>query len=308
MVGLGLVAAGSGFGAEPKLAVVILDYAGVPAAVLKAAADTARDAFRKVGVETDWSVCRFSRDPHEPCALPPVGTIQVKVLPLAMQGRPQSCEAMGYAVMCPRCMTSYAFYQPVEALARSAEQSVSVVLAFVMVHEVGHLLGMGHSPSGIMKAGLTQRDVQDAAMGRLRFTEGEARLRAAAAEREMALLAASTENPPCESHQPVSLHPQSLVRIKPRRVAPSPGNQQLGDRRRFAHGQHSVTNSRSPLEGHAQSVGLVRNLDLKPKTPLELAKQPPQHGHPVRAIRRSPDEVLDHGRLRMRFTETSETK
>jgi hypothetical protein len=175
------------FGAEPKLAVVILDYAGVPAADLKAAADTARDAFRKVGVETDWSVCRV---PHEHCALPPVGTIQVKVLPLAMQGRLQSLEAMGYAVMCPRCMTSYAFYQPVEALARSAEQSVSVVLAFVMVHEVGHLLGMGHSPSGIMKAGLTPRDIQDAAMGRLRFTEGEAKLRAAAAEREMALLAA----------------------------------------------------------------------------------------------------------------------
>jgi len=162
---------------------VILDYAGVPAADLKTAADTARDAFRKVGVETDWSVCRFSRNPHEPCALPPIGTIQVKVLPLAMQGKLQSCEAMGYAVMCPRCMTSYAFYQPVEALARSAEQSVSVVLAFVMVHEVGHLLGMGHSPSGIMKAGLTRLDVQDAAMGRLRFTEGEAKLRAAAAER-----------------------------------------------------------------------------------------------------------------------------
>jgi hypothetical protein len=58
-----------------------------------------------------------------------------------------------------------------------------------MVHEVGHLLGMGHSPDGIMKALLTWRDIQDAEMGRMRFTEGEANLRAAAAERAAALLA-----------------------------------------------------------------------------------------------------------------------
>jgi hypothetical protein len=190
MVGLGLVAAGSGFGAEPKLAVVILDYAGVPAAVLKAAADTARDAFRKVGVETDWSVCRFSRDPHEPCALPPVGTIQVNVMPPELEGGLHSSEALGgYAMMCPGCVISYAFYQPVKALA-GAKRSVSAALAIVMAHEVGHLLGLGHTSSGIMKALLTGRDIQDAEMGRMRFTEGEAKLRAAAAERELTLLAA----------------------------------------------------------------------------------------------------------------------
>lgn len=175
------------FGAKPKLAVVIYDYAGTPGATLKAAAETARETFRRAGVETNWSVCRV---PDEHCALPPVGTIEVKVLPPELEGRLRSREALGYAMMCPGCVTSYAFYQPVKALAGS-KRSVSAALAFVMVHEVGHLLGMGHSLDGIMKALLTWRDVQDAEMGRIRFTEGEAKLRAAAAEREMTLLAAA---------------------------------------------------------------------------------------------------------------------
>jgi hypothetical protein len=177
------------FGAEPKLTVMIYDYAGTPGAILKAAAETARQQFRWAGVETDWTICRVSRNPHEHCALPPVGTIQVNVMPPELEGGLHSSEALGgYAMMCPGCVISYAFYQPVKALA-GAKRSVSAALAFVMVHEVGHLLGMGHSPDGIMKALLTWRDIQDAEMGRMRFTEGEANLRAAAAERAAALLA-----------------------------------------------------------------------------------------------------------------------
>jgi hypothetical protein len=180
------------FGAEPKLTVVIFDYAETPGPTLRAAAETAREAFRMAGVETEWSICRVSKNPQEHCALPPAGTyVQAKVVPPALEGGPRTREALGYATKCPaaqRCATSYAFYRPVKTLAESSGREVWVALAFVMAHEVGHLLGMGHSPSGIMKAGLTRRDIQDAAAGRLRFIEGDARmLRAAVAEREMAL-------------------------------------------------------------------------------------------------------------------------
>ena len=177
------------YGAGPKLAVVIFDYAGTPGATLKAAAETAREDFRTAGVETEWSVCRVPRDLYEHCALLPAGAIRVNVIPRDLEGALKSGESLGCAMMCPGCMIAYAFYQPVEALAGSADGSVSTTLAVVMAHEVGHLLGMLHSPSGIMKALLTRRDIRDAQMGRMRFTEGEAKLQAAA-ERETSLLVA----------------------------------------------------------------------------------------------------------------------
>jgi hypothetical protein len=69
-----MAAAGACYGAQEQVTVVIFDEAGVPAEVLKAAADTARERFREVGVDTKWSVCRVSADPSEHCALPPAGT------------------------------------------------------------------------------------------------------------------------------------------------------------------------------------------------------------------------------------------
>ena len=51
-----------------------------------------------------------------------------------------------------------------------------------MAHEIGHFMGLGHRPEGIMKGDFNSRDLHHAAAGWLRFDEGDAReLRDAAA-------------------------------------------------------------------------------------------------------------------------------
>jgi hypothetical protein len=178
------MAAGACYGAQEQATVVIFNEAGVPAEILKTAADTAREAFREVGVDTKWSVCRVSADPSEHCTLPPAGTyLQAKVLPPALEHGLKSREALGYAVSPKgeRGVVSYAFYEPIKKFAEADGQSVSLVLGYVMAHEIGHLLGMKHNSTGIMKPHFDRRDLRDAATGFLRFTTPDVKaLRASA--------------------------------------------------------------------------------------------------------------------------------
>ena len=165
-------------GADRVLAVVLFDYAGASRGVLEMAAETAHDALATAGVKTDWTVCEVSRDPRVHCALPAAGTyIGIKILPPALEGGLQRREGLGYAMKCApeeRCATAWVFHRAVAALAEAAGRPVPLALAYVMIHEIGHLMGMGHEPSGIMKAGFDKADMRDAAMGRLRFTTKDA--------------------------------------------------------------------------------------------------------------------------------------
>jgi hypothetical protein len=61
---------------------------------------------------------------------------------------------------------------------------VSMLLANVMAHEVGHLLGAKHSTDGIMCGQWVKLQLQRARAGQLSFSAGEAqRLRSEAAAR-----------------------------------------------------------------------------------------------------------------------------
>lgn len=176
-----------GEGALRSLTVVIFDDATTSRAVLVSAAEEARHAFRTTGVETAWMICPVFQGPNQHCDLPPAGTyLEVKILPKASKGAFPTRETTGYAMRCPaaeRCATSYVFYDTVLEFAQRAGQPPAVALAYVMAHEVGHLIGMDHSQRGIMKARFDRRDLQDAAAGQLRFQAHEATsLRAAIAD------------------------------------------------------------------------------------------------------------------------------
>jgi Matrixin len=174
------------YGASNRLEVVVFNGAGAPHWVLAKAAEEARRTFAAAGVETAWTICESPDGSNQDCALSPAGTyVQVRIVPEAPQGRLLSRDALGYAAGCPPtegCFISWVFYHRVLAYADHTDQLDTMTLACVMAHEIGHLMGMGHSLHGIMKAQFSWHDLLDARQARFRFSEDDAKeLRAAVA-------------------------------------------------------------------------------------------------------------------------------
>jgi hypothetical protein len=179
-----IAASRASYGALEPITVVIFDYAGTPGPTLKKASETAQTMFRMAGLETNWVVCRPVKNLVEPCLLPPAGSyLEARITPNWADSR-EKHEAMGFALSVngERTAISYALYAPTKAFANRAGQSVTVVLACVMAHEIGHLMGLKHGLSGIMKAEFEPRDMLQAAMSQLDFNTEEARVLRALAE------------------------------------------------------------------------------------------------------------------------------
>jgi hypothetical protein len=163
--------------AQARMAVAVFNYAGAPHAVLTHAVETARMAYRAVGIETEWTVCDSESCPQAPSA--DGHYLELLVMPRlrgSMPGRPAGYAAIGGPFLRPR---AYAFYDAVKSVADRTLRPASLVLGCVLVHETAHLLGLQHQSRGAMRASLDGGDMDSVATGRAFSAEEGQQLRAA---------------------------------------------------------------------------------------------------------------------------------
>jgi hypothetical protein len=141
--------------------------ARVPAHVLERSRDEVTRIFAAAGLAVRWTETAPRFTVH----------IVAQVLGFDRAASP----VMGAALRTANGSTAQVFVRQVRDFARAYEVELGTMLAYVIAHEIGHLLmpGNAHSPTGVMQAEWARALVRDAARGSLTFTEAQAaRIRA----------------------------------------------------------------------------------------------------------------------------------
>jgi hypothetical protein len=178
-----------------QITVRIYDYSRVKKQVLTEARKETAHILKDAGIQTKWLACSAGNvdGPKNIGCRRPFGPndLMINILPKSMGAKlvvPPT--ALGYAAIFGGGgwgYTSWVFYYKVERIAKETITDRYHVLAYVIAHEIGHLLlhTSKHRRSGLMGGFWGPKELRLASRGMLRFTLKEAaNLRAKLRERE----------------------------------------------------------------------------------------------------------------------------
>ena len=167
--------------APQEFTAAVYNYAGASEPVITQAVEAAHRAFLAAGVNSQWRICR-----PEGCVQSPPAEglyLQLFLMPRmrvavsdVIAGHPAGFAIVDVLSNRPR---GYAFYDAVHEVSDRTYRPLYAVLACVLVHESGHLLGLKHQPHGVMRPGLEPYEMDSALSGRAFTPKEEKLLRAA---------------------------------------------------------------------------------------------------------------------------------
>ena len=162
-----------GLSGHRQLTVRVIDYASVGPDKLRKASTIAAAVFRKAGVANEWQWCASTEQHARGCLSTGADVdLYVKILAPGMEDARVSDHLLGTANR--TISVAFIFYGHVRVskLARNCHESE--LLASVMAHEVGHLLGLEHSARGMMRESFRPADIEQVAVDGLTFTNDQA--------------------------------------------------------------------------------------------------------------------------------------
>lgn len=165
--------------AQVRLQIVVVNSAGVPPTVFARAVKLARETFDDAHLHANWVSCEEAAS----CIGLGACHISVEILPrVPVHPAPLEAEGelAGYTVDVPEEPRAFVFYDPIRAFVLKGYRRPDVILGCLLIHELGHALGLSHQAYGVMQAAMRPNEMDNIRLG-FGFTKQESsRIRAAA--------------------------------------------------------------------------------------------------------------------------------
>ena len=162
---------------RPSVKVRVDDYALVAVDLLARAQDEVKQLYAAIGVDTTWLETRRLSNPDDVSHTEDADAAEVTVIVLgsSMTTRmapPEDAVGMAARTRTDNGRIAYVFYDRLQIDPLQSDASSVAALAFVMAHEIGHLLLPygSHSDTGIMRGRWNRTTFRRLEVQRLRFT------------------------------------------------------------------------------------------------------------------------------------------
>jgi len=162
---------------RPSVRVRVNDYASVAVDLLARAQDEVKQVYARIGVETTWLATRRLSDPDDVSQSEDADATELTVIVLSSSMTTRMAppeDAIGMAATTPTDSgrIAYVFYDRLQIDPLQSDDSNVAALAFVMAHEIGHLLLPygSHSETGVMRGRWDRKTFRRLEVQRLRFT------------------------------------------------------------------------------------------------------------------------------------------